>query len=147
MRRAQIMPKAIRRFRVTTDSRNTKESPNLLNRVFKAARPNACWLTDITFIPTREGRLYLAAFLDDLYPPAVVGWAMSTNLDSKLAENALNMAISRRGLGPTIFTPTKAHPMQGPVSVHCLGGMPSIKARAARGIVGAMHQWIASSAR
>ena len=102
MRQARIMPKAIRRFRVTTDSRNTKASPNLLNRVFQADRPNACWLSDITFIPTREGWLYLAAILD-LYSRAVVGWAMSRSLDSKLAEDALNMAISRRESGPAIL--------------------------------------------
>ena len=64
MRRAQIVPKAIRRFRVTTDSRNTKEVfPNLVRRCFKAERPNACWLSDVTYIPTREGWLYLAAVL------------------------------------------------------------------------------------
>ena len=73
MRQAQIMPKAIRRFRVTTDSRKTKTSPNLLNRVFQAERPNICWLSDITYIPTREGWLYLAAILD-VYSRAVVGW-------------------------------------------------------------------------
>jgi transposase InsO family protein len=74
MHQAKIMPKAIRRFRATTDSRNTKVfSPNLLERVFHADRPNACWLSDITFIPTREGWLYLAAILD-LYSRAIVGW-------------------------------------------------------------------------
>ena len=102
MCQAQIMPKAICRFRVTTDSRNTKATPNLLNRVFKAERPNACWLTDITFIPMREGCLYLAAILD-WYSRAVVGWAMSRNLDIKPAEDALAMAISRRGWAPTIL--------------------------------------------
>src|SRR5215475_7336918 len=80
MRRAQIMPKAIRRFRVTTDSRNTKEVlPNLVRRCFKAERPNACWLSDVTYIPTREGWLYLAAVLD-VYSRAIVGWAMSHTL-------------------------------------------------------------------
>jgi putative transposase len=64
---------SIRRFRVITDSRNTKASPNLLDRVFQADRPNACRLSDITFIPTREGWLYLAAILD-LYSRAIVGW-------------------------------------------------------------------------
>lgn len=63
MRQASIMPKAIRRFRVTTDSRNTEASPNLLNRVFEADRPNTRWLSDITYIPTREGWLYLAVIL------------------------------------------------------------------------------------
>jgi transposase InsO family protein len=55
MRRASILPKAIRRFRVTTDSRKTKALPNLIGRVFTTASPNASWLSDITFIPTREG--------------------------------------------------------------------------------------------
>ena len=64
MRKAEILPKAIRRFRVTTDSRNTKASPNLINRDFTSEHPNACWLSDITYIPTREGWLYLAAVLD-----------------------------------------------------------------------------------
>jgi len=102
MRQAHIMPKAVRRFRVTTDSRNTKASPNLLERVFRAARPNACWLSDITFIPTREGWLYLAAILD-LYSRAVVGWGMSKSLDCQLAIDALNMAIRQRGSGPAIL--------------------------------------------
>ncbi|MBK7464636.1 MAG: IS3 family transposase [Betaproteobacteria bacterium] len=82
MSQAQIMPKAIRRFRVTTDSRNTRDaSPNLLKREFQSDRANACWVSDITYIPTREGWLYLAAILD-LYSRAVVGWSMSRSLDS-----------------------------------------------------------------
>jgi putative transposase len=55
MCQAQITPNAIRRFRVTTDSKNTKASPNLLNQSSKAERPNASWLTDIAFVPTRKG--------------------------------------------------------------------------------------------
>jgi transposase InsO family protein len=52
MRHEQIVPRAIRHFRVTTDSRNTKEvSPNLVKRRFKAKRPNSCWLSDVTYIP------------------------------------------------------------------------------------------------
>jgi transposase InsO family protein len=102
MRQAHIMPKAIRRFRVTTNSRNTKASPNLLDRVFNTDRPNACWLSDITYIPTREGWLYLAAILD-LYSRAIVGWGMGKSLDCKLAMDALNMAINQRGSGPEIL--------------------------------------------
>ena len=96
MRRAKILPKAIRRFRVTTDSRKTKASPNLINRDFRSARPNDLWLSDITYIPTREGWLYLAAVLD-AYSRALVGWAMSRTLDTNLAMDALNMAITHRG--------------------------------------------------
>jgi putative transposase len=102
MRQAQIMPKMIRRFRATTNSRNTKASPNLVGRVFQVDRPNACWVSDITYIPTREGWLYLAGVLD-LYSRAVVGWAMRKTLDALLATDALNMAIRRRGVSPTIL--------------------------------------------
>ena len=103
MRRASIVPKTIRRFRITTDSRHTWwTAPNLLGRVFSASRPNACWLTDITFIPTREGWLYLAVILD-LYSRAVVGWAMSRRLDRALVIDALTMAIGRRGVAPVIL--------------------------------------------
>jgi len=98
MRRAQIAPKATRRFRVTTDSRNTKEIfPNLVRRCFKAERPNASWLSDVTYIHTREGWLYLAAVLD-VYSRAIVGWAMSQTLGGQLTTDALAMAISRRGV-------------------------------------------------
>lgn len=64
MHDAGIVPKTIRRFKVTTDSRHTKAAPNLLGRVFTAAQPNDCWLTDITFIATRASWLYLAAIID-----------------------------------------------------------------------------------
>ncbi len=90
MRREHIVPRAIRKFRVTTDSRNTKEvSPDRVRRRFKAKCANACWLSDITYIPTREGWLYLAAVLD-VYSRAIVGWAMGQSLDGKLAPDALH---------------------------------------------------------
>ena len=103
MRRAEILPKAIRRFRVTTDSRKTKASPNLINRDFTSEHPNDLWLSDITYIPTREGWLYLAAVLD-AYSRALVGWAMSRTLDTKLAMDALNMAIAHRGPPVTLHS-------------------------------------------
>jgi transposase InsO family protein len=102
MRQAQIMPKMIRRFRATTNSRNTKASPDLVRRVFQVDRPNACWVSDITYIPTREGWLYLAGVLD-LYSRAMVGWAMSKTLDTQLATDALTMAIRRRGVSPALL--------------------------------------------
>lgn len=98
MRREQIVPRAIRHFRVTTDSRNTKKvSTNLVKRRFKAKRPNSCWLSDVTYIPTREGLLYLAAVMD-IYSRAIVGWGMSHSLGGKLAADALEMAIHQRGV-------------------------------------------------
>ncbi|MFO1396524.1 MAG: IS3 family transposase [Burkholderiales bacterium] len=103
MRRAEILPKAIRRFRVTTDSRRTQASPNLIHRDFRSKHPNDLWLSDITYIPTREGWLYLAAVLD-AYSRALVGWSMSRNLDTRLAMNALNMAIAHRGPPVTLHS-------------------------------------------
>jgi len=103
MRRAEILPKAIRRFRVTTDSRRTTASPNLISRDFTSEHPNDLWLSDITYIPTREGWLYLAAVLD-AYSRALVGWAMSRTLDTKLAMDALNMAIAHRGPPVTLHS-------------------------------------------
>lgn len=60
MRQAQIMPKMIRRFRATTNSRHTKASPDLVQRVFEVDRPNACWVADVTYISTREGCIWPA---------------------------------------------------------------------------------------
>src|SRR4029453_14422528 len=77
------------------------------NRDFTSEHPNDLWLSDITYIPTREGWLYLAAVLD-AYSRAVVGWAMSRTLDTKLAMDALNMAIAHRG------PPVTLHSDQGP---------------------------------
>jgi len=70
-------------------------APNLLNREFTATAPNTKWVTDITYIPTAGGWLYLAVILD-LYSRAVVGWSMSKTCDAALAENALQMAVARR---------------------------------------------------
>lgn len=102
MHDAGIVPKTIRRFKVTTDSRHTKAAPNLLGRVFTAAQPNDCWLTDITFIATRAGWLYLAAIID-LHSRAVVGWSMRERMDGKLVMDALGMALERRGAAPGIL--------------------------------------------
>ena len=102
MRQARIMPRSIRRFRVTTDSRNTQASRDLVQRRFEVQRPNQCWLSDVTYIPTREGWLYMAAVLD-LYSRAVVGWAMGRMLGTRLVIDALDMAIRQRGGGPAIL--------------------------------------------
>lgn len=95
MSRAGLMPRPIRRFRVTTDSRHTTAAPNALDRNFNVSEPNRSWVTDITFIPTRKGWLYLCAVVD-LYSRAVIGWSMSSRMKSELVSGAMQMAIQMR---------------------------------------------------
>jgi transposase InsO family protein len=96
MREAEMNAKRKRR-RVLTTKRDATHLvvPNVLNREFTATEPNTKWVTDITYIPTMQGWLYLSVILD-LYSRAVVGWSMSASCDETLAENALKMAIARR---------------------------------------------------
>jgi putative transposase len=70
-------------------------APNLLNREFEASSPNQKWVSDITYIDTAEGWLYLATILD-LYSRRVVGWAMADQMDETLVENAWQMALRNR---------------------------------------------------
>ncbi len=96
MREAALSARGKQR-RVVTTRRDTSHpvAPNILNREFRASEPNQKWVTDITYIPTVQGWLYLAVILD-LYSRAVVGWAMSACCDEALVESALKMAASRR---------------------------------------------------
>ena len=85
-----------RRFPITTQRQpGVVPAPNLLKRDFSADRPNRKWVTDITYIDTAEGWLYLASVMD-LFSRKVVGWAMSDKIDSALATNALRMAWTTR---------------------------------------------------
>ncbi len=85
-----------RKFKVTTDSKHDYPvAKNLLNRNFTTDRPNQVWVTDITYIPTLEGWLYLAAVMD-LYSRQIVGWAMDRTLTRELVSKALLQAIGRR---------------------------------------------------
>ncbi len=87
----------------TTDSRHDHPiAPNLINRNFSAAAPNRVWLTDITYVETGQGWLYLAAVMD-LYSRRIVGWAMDDHLRTELPLAALNMAISTRRPGPNLI--------------------------------------------
>lgn len=103
MRIAEIAAKTRRKFKCTTDSRHTMPvAPNLLARDFSPARTNQAWVTDITYIPTREGWLYLCT-VEDLYSRRIVGWSMSGRIDSRLVVRALEMAIAVRRPGPGLI--------------------------------------------
>ncbi|MDH5179896.1 MAG: IS3 family transposase [Gammaproteobacteria bacterium] len=85
-----------RHKRVYFQREQQQAAPNVLSRQFTANQPNQKWVSDITFVPTREGYLYLAMVLD-LYSRAVIGWSMSHRINGQLVMDALNMAILHRG--------------------------------------------------
>lgn len=85
-----------RKFRHTTDSNHPYPvAENLLNQEFEQHKPDQVWVSDITYIPTREGWLYLVCVLD-LYSRRVVGWSMSERMTKDLVLSALEMALLRR---------------------------------------------------
>ena len=91
-----LQAKAARRFKVTTDSNHNKEvSANLLEQNFNALNKNHKWVTDITYIRTQEGWLYLCVIID-LFSRAVIGWSMDKRMKADLVCSALNMALFRR---------------------------------------------------
>jgi putative transposase len=97
MRRHQIVAKrSLRRRReACSPGPIAWKAPNLLNREFSADEPNQKWVSDITYIDTAEGWLYLASILD-LHSRRVVGWAMSDKMDAALVNQALQMALINR---------------------------------------------------
>lgn len=84
--------------RTTDSSHDSPIAPNLLKRDFTADAPNKKWLTDMTFIATREGWLYLAGVLD-AYSRKLIGWAMGKEHDAELVKEALRMALIQRQPG------------------------------------------------
>lgn len=97
MRQEGIRSIVRRRFRVrTTDSCHKHPvAPNMLDRDFAAQAPDRKWAADITYVPTGQGWLYLAAVID-LCSRKVVGWAMADHLRAELCTEALDMALKRR---------------------------------------------------
>ena len=99
MKKAGVSVKRRKKFRITTDSKhNLPVAPNLLNRNFQVDLPDAVWCSDISYLWTMEGWLYLAVVID-LYSRKVVGWAMSSRIKASLVTDALSMAYWRRKPG------------------------------------------------
>jgi putative transposase len=91
-----IKARAKRRYVVTTDSaHNLPVAANLLDRHFEAEQPDTVWTSDITYVTTEEGWLYLAAVMD-LHSRQVVGWSMQPHMHASLVLDALRMAWFRR---------------------------------------------------
>lgn len=97
MRKNGIISKVKKKFKITTNSEHNKEiAPNLLSPVKKEInRPNFVWISDITYIWTKEGWLYLAVVID-YYTRGVIGWSMSNRITKELVINAFLMALYRK---------------------------------------------------
>ncbi len=96
MKNHRIAAKRKRKFVVTTDSKHDLPvAENKLNQNFSATKPNQKWVTDITYVWTREGWLYLAVVLD-LFSRKVVGWAIDENMERGLVIRAFQMALLAR---------------------------------------------------
>lgn len=103
MKRNQLRPKWRRKFVHTTNSRHgLPVAPNVLQRQFAPAKANMAWVSDLTYIRTRSGWLYLAAVMD-LYSRKIVGWAMAPSMPAQLVCDALSMAIASRQPPPGLI--------------------------------------------
>lgn len=103
MKSAKVVAKQKKKFKVTTDSNHKlPTSPNLLNRNFNAESPDTVYVSDITYIWTLEGWLYLAVVLD-LFSRRIVGWSFSKHIDKKLVKDALQMAFWHRNPDPGLI--------------------------------------------
>jgi transposase InsO family protein len=104
MSKAEIHSKIVKKYvPKTTDSKHAHPlADNLLERNFKAEKPNRKWAVDITYVDTGEGFLFVAAVLD-LCSRMVVGWSMAEHMRSELVEGALRMALKRRKPGAGVL--------------------------------------------
>jgi len=104
MQSAQIRAKTKRKFvpRTTDSTHDRPVADNLLDRQFAADQPNRKWVTDITYVWTAQGWLYLAAVLD-LCSRRVVGWSMAEHLRTDLIRDALRMALAQRQPPPGLL--------------------------------------------
>lgn len=96
MKENGIEAKHKKKFKTTTDSNhNLPVAKNHLKRNFKVNKPNQTWVSDISYVHTDEGWLYLAVFID-LYSRKVVGWSMSERIKADLVVDAFRMALFRQ---------------------------------------------------
>lgn len=103
MQRLGLQVKPKRKYKVTTDSHHRLPvAENVLNRQFQPSAPNQVWGTDITYLWTQQGWIYLAVVID-LYSRRVVGWAMDRRMQKALVIRALMMAINLRTPAPGLI--------------------------------------------
>lgn len=103
MREAGLKAKGRRKYKATTDSNHSLPvAPNLLHRDFHAERPDTVWVSDITYIWTRQGWMYLAVILD-LYSRKVVAWSLAERMTAALVCSALDAAVRLRRPKPGLI--------------------------------------------
>lgn len=103
MKKNGIRSVVCKKYKATTNSRhNLPVAENLLNQNFKVDKPNQVWVTDITYIPTNEGWLYLSAIID-LCHKKIVGWAMDSTMTQELVKSSLKQAIQREKPGAGVI--------------------------------------------
>jgi putative transposase len=96
MRKLNLQARGVKRYKVTTNSKHGyRIAPNLLDRQFTVDSLNKTWTSDITYVRTFEGWLYLAIIMD-LYSRQIVGWSMDKHMEVQLSLNALSMAYGKR---------------------------------------------------
>lgn len=97
LRKNGIRSKVVKKYKATTNSKhNLPVADNLVNQNFEVSQPNQKWLSDITYIPTAEGWLYLAGVMD-LHGRRLIGWAMDSRMKTELVSAALKQALGRTG--------------------------------------------------
>ena len=97
MKENGISAKRKKKFKITTDSNHKLPiAENILNRQFQTEEKDKVWVSDITYVSTEEGWLYLSVFID-LYSRKVLGWSMSSWITAELVLNAFRMAVAKRG--------------------------------------------------
>jgi putative transposase len=95
MREKGLRSCTVKKFKVTTTNSNHSlpTADNLLNQVFETTGPNKVWMTDITYIWTRQGRMYLASVMD-LFTRKIVGWSLKSRMTNELVLEALDRAVA-----------------------------------------------------
>ncbi len=103
MRENDIKAKTKRKYKLTTNSEhNYPVAENLLGRNFSFTKKNRAWVSDITYIRTKEGWLYLSCIMD-LYSRMIVGWSLDKTIKASLVTSALKQAVRKRGENPGII--------------------------------------------
>lgn len=102
MKEHEISPKRKRKYKCTTDSNHDLPvAKNWLNRQFNPVQQDEVWVSDITYVETQEGWLYLCVFID-LFSRSVVGWSMDSTMTAQLVLDAFEMARKRQGQVPRL---------------------------------------------